>query len=94
MFLGVIVHSDSSSAHVKVGEALVHSLPPPLKAWDGQRNPYIGKARKSLMGDVMTANDLVLSQIELAQNVRSVDDELKSAWSAVETNVKIARDVY
>jgi hypothetical protein len=66
MFLGLIVHSGSSFAHVKAGEALVHSLPPPLKAWDGQRNPYIGKARKSLIGDVMTVNDLVLSQIELA----------------------------
>jgi hypothetical protein len=54
-------------------------LPPPLEAWDGQRNPDLAKVRKSLIGDVMTVNDLVLSQIELAQNVRSLDDELKSA---------------
>jgi hypothetical protein len=64
------------------------------EAWDGQRNPDLAKVRKSLIGDVMTFNDLVLSQIELAQNVRSLDDELKSAWSAAETNATIARDVH
>jgi ABC-type uncharacterized transport system YnjBCD ATPase subunit len=61
MFLGIIVYSDSSFAHVKVGEALVYSLPPPLKAWDGQRNPDLAKERKSLIRDVMTVNDPVLS---------------------------------
>jgi predicted nuclease of restriction endonuclease-like (RecB) superfamily len=63
-------------------------------AWDGQRNPDLAKVRSSLIGDVMTFNKLLRNQIELSQNAQSLDDELKTAWSAAETNAKIARDVY
>jgi predicted nuclease of restriction endonuclease-like (RecB) superfamily len=63
-------------------------------AWDGKQDLDLAKERKNLIGDLMTSNELLRNQIELSQNAQSLDDELKIAWSAAETNAKIARDVY
>jgi uncharacterized protein YoxC len=63
------------------------------QAWDEKQDLDFAKERQSLVADVGIFNDLLRNQIELSQNAQALDDELKSAWSAAETNAKIARDV-
>jgi hypothetical protein len=64
--------------------------------WNNPDQPVedLGAIRSRLVGDAGRFNRLLREQIELAQNAQSLDDELKTAWSAAGNNAQVARDLY
>jgi hypothetical protein len=63
-------------------------------AWNRQETPNLADVKSRLLGDVMKSNEVVRNQLQLAEESKSLNLELESAWNAAEKNAQVARDLY